>query len=72
MLKNTLKTLFCSLARRAFVAVGGLLGAAPAPPRPLIGLVLVGGSYWFSDKLALKAARSQIVTSSRRPSCTAW
>jgi heat shock protein HtpX len=69
MLKNTLKTsVLLAALGGLFVAVGGLLGgSAGATLGLLIGLVLVGGSYWFSDKLALKAARAQIVTEQQAP-----
>jgi heat shock protein HtpX len=33
----------------------------------LIGLVIVGVSYWFSDKIAIKAARAQPVTEQEMP-----
>lgn len=69
MVKNTLKTtvLLAGLGG-LFVAVGGLLGGSGgAAIGLLIGLALVGGSYWFSDKLALKAARAQIVTEQQAP-----
>src|SRR5215218_2687711 len=62
MLKNTLKTtvLLAGLGG-LFVAIGGLLGGSGGATIGLmIGLVLVGGSYWFSDKLALKAARAEM------------
>jgi heat shock protein HtpX len=69
MLKNTLKTtvLLAGLGG-LFVAIGGLLGGTGgATIGLLIGLVFVGGSYWFSDKLALKAAAAQIVTEQQAP-----
>ena len=58
MLKNTLKTT---------VLLAGLGGSAGATIGLLIGLVLVGGSYWFSDKLALKAAAARVVTEQEAP-----
>ena len=33
----------------------------------IIALVMVGGSYWFSDKLALKSARAQVITEADHP-----
>ncbi len=66
---NTAKT-FTLLA-----ALGGLMvvvGGALIPSGGLVigmvfGLVLVGGSYWFSDKLAIKSARAKPVTREQMP-----
>jgi heat shock protein HtpX len=69
MLKNTLKTtvLLAGLGG-LLIAVGGILGGATGATIGLvIALVVVGGSYWFSDKLALKAAAAQIVTEQQAP-----
>jgi heat shock protein HtpX len=50
------------------VAVGGLLGGQGGLVIGLvIALVMVGGSYWFSDKIALRAARARIVTEAEAP-----
>jgi heat shock protein HtpX len=69
MLKNTLKTTVLLAALGGLlVAVGYLLGGSTgATIGLLIGLVLVGGSYWFSDKLALKAAAARVVTEQEAP-----
>jgi heat shock protein HtpX len=69
MSKNTIKT-YVLLA-----AIGGLLvvvgrtffGQAGAFIGLALGLVMVGGSYWFSDKLAIRAARARPVTEAEMP-----
>jgi len=71
MFKNTLKTtvLLAGLGG-LIVGVSALLGRGN-PTFMIVGLVLallvVGGSYWFSDKLALKSAGAQIVTEAEAP-----
>ncbi|CAN5603785.1 zinc metalloprotease HtpX [soil metagenome] len=69
MSKNTIKTYvllaalggLLVLAGQYFFARGGaLIGLA-------IGLLFVGGSYWFSDKIAIKAARAQPVSEQQAP-----
>jgi heat shock protein HtpX len=71
MFRNTMKTtvLLAGLGG-LIVAVAGLLGGGSAGSLLiglLIALVMVGGSYWFSDKLALKSAKAQIVTEAQAP-----
>ena len=68
MSKNTIKT-YTLLA-----ALGGLLmligsrfGQGGLFIGLLLGLVLVGGSYWFSDTLAIKSARAVPVTEQQMP-----
>jgi len=71
MFKNTMKT-FVLLAGLGglIVGVAAILGGGSSSA-VMIGLVLalvmVGGSYWFSDKLALKAARAQVITEQDNP-----
>jgi heat shock protein HtpX len=57
---NTFKT-YVLLAGLAglFVVIGGAIGRGPGATIMLfVALAMVGGSYWFSDKLAIKAARA--------------
>ena len=68
MFRNTMKTavLLAALGGLA-VGVGSLFGRGGAMIGLVLGLLMVGGSYWFSDKLALRAARARIVTESEAP-----
>lgn len=65
MLRNTMKTtiLLAGLGG-LIVTVAGVLGGGSSTAL-MIGLVLalitVGSSYWFSDKLALRSARAQVI-----------
>ena len=64
-MKNNLKTAVI------LAGIGGLMivvgGAIGGPSGAAIGLVFVGGSYWFSDKLAIKSARAVEVTAEQMP-----
>ncbi len=66
---NTAKTftLLAALGGLAIVAGGALGGSGGLVIGMIIGLVMVGGSYWFSDKLAIKSARAQPVTKDQMP-----
>ena len=59
MNRNTFKT-FVLLAGLGglMVVIGSFFGRGGAAIGLGLGLVMVGGSYWFSDKLAIKAARA--------------
>jgi heat shock protein HtpX len=69
MFKNTMKTAALLAGIGAlFMAVGSLLGGSTGLFIGLvIGLVFVGGSYWFSDKLAVKSARAVEVSPQEAP-----
>jgi heat shock protein HtpX len=68
MNKNTFKT-FVLLAGLGglMVLIGSFFGRGGAILGLGLGLVLVGGSYWFSDKIAIKAARAVPVTEAEMP-----
>ncbi len=69
MSKNTIKTFVLLAALGGFlVLIGGMLGGGNGATIGLtLGLLLTGGSYWFSDKLAIRAARAQPVTEQEMP-----
>lgn len=59
MLKNSLKTaVLLGALGSFFVFVGSRFGSQGATLGLVLALVTVGGSYWFSDKLAIRAARA--------------
>jgi heat shock protein HtpX len=71
MFANTMKTtvLLAGLGG-LIVAVAGLLGGGSSGAFTiglLLAFVMVGGSYWFSDKLALKSAKARIITAEEAP-----
>jgi heat shock protein HtpX len=68
MNKNTFKT-FVLLAGLGglMVLIGSFFGRGGAILGLGLGLVMVGGSYWFSDKIAIKAARAVPVTEAQMP-----
>jgi heat shock protein HtpX len=66
--RNTVKT-FVLLAALGglLMGIGSFFGTAGLVIGLGIGLVVVGGSYWFSDKLAVKAAGAVPVTREEAP-----
>jgi heat shock protein HtpX len=68
-MKNNLKTtVLLAAIGGLMIGVGGMLGGnAGAAIGMAIGLVFVGGSYWFSDKLAIKSARAVEVSAEQMP-----
>jgi heat shock protein HtpX len=69
MSRNTVKTTFLlTLLAAVFVGVGALIGGSGGLIIGLvIGLVFTGGSYWFSDKIAIRAARAEPVSEAQMP-----
>jgi len=71
MFKNTMKTtVLLGAMGGLIVAVAGIVGGGSSASL-MIGLglafVMVGGSYWFSDKLALKSAKARVITEAEAP-----
>ena len=68
MSKNTIKTfVLLALLGGLCMAVGSLFGQRGLFFGLIIGLVFVGASYWFSDKIAIKAARARPVSETEMP-----
>jgi heat shock protein HtpX len=71
MFKNTMKTtVLLGGMGGLIVAVAGIVGGGSSASL-ILGLVaafvMVGGSYWFSDKLALKSAKARVITEAEAP-----
>jgi heat shock protein HtpX len=71
MFTNTLKTgVLLAGMGGLIVAVAGILGGGSSTSLVIglvLALVMVGSSYWFSDKLALKAGGAQPITREQAP-----
>lgn len=69
MMKNSLKTgvLLAALGGLIMAVASAFGGRSGLTVGFVIAVVTVGGSYWFSDKLALKSARAQPVTAAEMP-----
>ena len=71
MFKNTLKTTVLLAGMGGLiVAVAGILGGGSSTSLFIglgLALVMVGSSYWFSDKLALKSAKARVITEAEAP-----
>jgi len=67
-MKNNLKTAVLLAAMGALImGIGSLFGQGGLIIGLVLALVFVGGSYWFSDTIAIKAARAQPVTEQEMP-----
>ena len=67
-MKNNLKTAVLLAAMGALIlGVGSFFGQGGLIIGLILALFLVGGSYWFSDKLAIKAAGAVPVTEEEMP-----
>ena len=68
MSKNTVKTFVLLAALGGFLMlIGSFFGQGGLFIGLVLGLVFVGGSYWFSDTLAIKTARAVPVTEAEMP-----
>src|SRR5690606_26631531 len=68
MMNNLKTTMLLAALGGLCMAVGYLLGGPTGLAIGLvIGLAMCGGSYWFSDSLAIKSARAVEVTAEQMP-----
>jgi heat shock protein HtpX len=68
MFKNNVKTVVLLTALAAlFMGVGSFFGQGGFIIGLILGLVFVGGSYWFSDKIAVRAAGAVPVSETDAP-----
>jgi heat shock protein HtpX len=67
-MKNNVKTAVLLAAMGALImGIGSLFGTGGLVIGFIFALLFVGGSYWFSDTIAIKAARARPVTEQEMP-----
>ncbi|MFV0522925.1 MAG: zinc metalloprotease HtpX [Acidimicrobiales bacterium] len=67
-MKNGLKTAVLLAAMAGIIlAIGSLFGRTGVTIALVVALVMIGFSYWFSDKLAIRSARAVEVTPEQLP-----
>jgi heat shock protein HtpX len=65
---NTFKTfVLLAFLGAVFIGVGAIFGTGGLIIGAALGLLFVGGMYWFSDKIAVAAARAKPVTREEAP-----
>jgi heat shock protein HtpX len=65
---NTFKTtILLAFLGALFVGIGAFFGTGGLVIGLVIGLLFVGGSYWFSDKIAVAAARAKPISREEAP-----
>ena len=66
--RNTIKTTFLlTLMAALIVGIGAIFGKSGIIIGLVVALVLTSGSYWFSDKIAIRAARGVPVSEAQMP-----
>jgi heat shock protein HtpX len=68
MFRNNVKTaVLLAVLGALFLGIGSLFGSGGLFIGLILAIVFVGGSYWFSDKIAVKAARAVPVSEAEAP-----
>lgn len=66
--RNTIKTTFIlTLLAALCLGIGSIWGSTGIVIGLVIGLAFTGGSYWFSDSIAIRAARAVPVSEAQMP-----
>ena len=65
---NTFKTfILLAFLGAVFIGIGALFGTGGLIIGAVLGFLFVGGTYWFSDKIAVTAARAKPVSPEEAP-----
>ncbi|HMG27376.1 MAG TPA: zinc metalloprotease HtpX [Acidimicrobiia bacterium] len=65
---NTFKTfILLAFLGAVFIGIGAIFGTGGLLIGAALGLLFVGGTYWFSDKIAVAAARAKPVSPEEAP-----